>query len=64
MSVLYRVTVKKKVSPRLIEGMWVEIILPNRPIMQKDMMDAFNAKYGKLTALGTIPRNFLEIVKM
>ncbi|MDY3317136.1 hypothetical protein [Riemerella anatipestifer] len=65
MAVLWRVTVKKKYGT-VASGMWIELLFQNNSQipMQEDIRNALNAKYGKNTLNGTIPREFLEIVKL
>ena len=62
MKALYRVTINRKIN-KLVPGMWVEIISNVKPF-PKDIVNAFNQKYGAGTVSGTIASYALDIVKV
>lgn len=65
---LWRVTAKRQVSVKVAAGMWVEIVVSNtnRKPLQKEIINALNAKYGEGTAPTglSIGSNNFDIVKL
>lgn len=62
---LYHVTAKNAYGA-LAKGMQVEIIIQNasRPPNQREVIDAFNQKYGTGTAVNGVSLSHFEIKKL
>lgn len=63
---LWRVTAKRNVGNSISSGMWVEIVVKNnsRKPIQKEVIDALNAKYGPKTALPGLAMINFEMEKL
>lgn len=61
---LWKITVKKPIG-KLAQGMWAEVVVNNssRKPMNKEISDAFNAKYGDNVMSPGINTSYLEVVK-
>lgn len=62
---LWRIKVTKPIG-KLAQGMWAEVIVQNsatRKPTNKEISEAFNAKYGDKTITGGISWSFYEMVK-
>lgn len=61
---LWKVTAKKEYN-KIAKGMWVEIIIKNSSMKpsSREIMEAFNAKYGDKTVSPGQNQSFFEIEK-
>lgn len=63
---LWRVTAKRAATSKIAVGIWVEIVVNNssRKPIQKEVIDALNAKYGAGTALNGLSLTNFDMVKV